>query len=103
MSRRRHRESKQKRKNKNEDKPKIISGIEEECVEEKCKEFTPERSVFERQRQRKSSGRKKKSAKQVHFAVLPDKYEPLEEDRASDTETEDNDSGKARKSKSFRK
>ncbi|KAM9466813.1 required for drug-induced death protein 1 [Clarias gariepinus] len=103
MSRRKLRKFKQKRKSKNEDKLKTISGVKEECVVEKCEEFTPERSVCERQRQSQSSGRKKKSSKQVHFAVLPDKYEPLEEDRASDTETEDNNSGKERKYKSFRK
>lgn len=102
MSRRKLGKSKQKRKNRKEDKSKIISCVEEECVGAKCEEFSTQREA-QNQKCARSADRREKSSKQVHFRVLPDKYEPLEEDRASDTATEENHGGKQEKHKRFRK
>lgn len=103
MSRRKLRKSREKWKNKKEDQSKIISCVVEESVGAKSEEFSSEPSVCERKPQKhtcaKSTGRKEKSSKQVHFSVLPDKYEPLEEDRVSDTATRE----KQKKYKRFRK
>ncbi|MCJ8736983.1 hypothetical protein PDJAM_G00018550 [Pangasius djambal] len=107
MSRRKLRKSKQKWKNKKEDKSKIFSCGEGESVGAKCEELSSELCVCEREPQKqqraKSTGRKEKSPKQVHFTVLPDKYEPLEEDTASDTAAEEDHGEKQKKYKRFRK
>ncbi|XP_053489744.1 required for drug-induced death protein 1 [Ictalurus furcatus] len=100
MSRKKLRKSKQKRKNKKEDKSKVIHCGEEECVGTKCEEFSSESRVCAREPQKqRSTGRKEKTSKQVHFTVLPDKYQPLEEDTAS----EEHHKEKQEKYKRFRK
>lgn len=103
MSRSKPRQSKQKLKSEKDDKSKIIGRVE--SVRAKCEEFSSESCACEREPQKcvKFTGRKVKSSKQVHFSVLPDKYEPLEEDTASDTAREDNRSEKHENYKRFRK
>lgn len=109
MSRSKLRKSKQKLKSEKDDKSKIIGRVEEESVGARCEELSSESCACERERERepqkcvKFTGRKVKSSKQVHFSVLPDKYEPLEEDTASDTAREDNRSEKHENYKRFRK
>lgn len=101
MSRRKLRKSKQKRKNKKEDTSKIISCVEDECVGAKGEEFSSQPCVCAREPRKQKCA--KSTAKQVHFCVLPDKYEPLEEDTASDTATEQTHRGQQHKHTSFRK
>ncbi|XP_017549838.1 uncharacterized protein C1orf115 homolog [Pygocentrus nattereri] len=104
MPRQKLRKSRKKSKNhKKEDKSKIIDCVDEqrweECEGPSCGE------VEKREKREKSSKsvRGKKSAKQVHIAVLPDKYEPLEEDQSVDISQEESAEKKQKKYKTFRK
>lgn len=84
MPRKKLSKSKQKFKNKKNDTSKINCCVEEESIRTMRKEFPEKPHVCERdthkQKCAKSTGRKQKTSKQVHFSVMPDKYEPLEED-----------------------
>ncbi|XP_027027773.2 uncharacterized protein C1orf115 homolog [Tachysurus fulvidraco] len=101
MPRKKLSKSKQKFKNKKNDTSKIIHCVEEESIGTMRKEFPEKPHVCERdthkQKCAKSTGRKQKTSKQVHFAVMPDKYEPLEED------TDENLKKNREKHKRFRK
>ncbi|XP_036448755.1 uncharacterized protein C1orf115 homolog [Colossoma macropomum] len=95
------RKSKKKSKNhKKEDKSKIIDCVDEQRWEE-CE--GPSCGELEKRKKREKSARKEKSAKQVHIAVLPDKYEPLEEDQSVDIAKEESAKKKQKKYKTFRK
>ncbi|XP_072546568.1 required for drug-induced death protein 1 [Salminus brasiliensis] len=100
MTRRQLRKSRKKSKShKNEDKSKII-----DCVDEECEGPRSEKSRADSDRQRRPPEKSsRKSAKQVHIAVLPDRYEPLEEDQPADTAPEKSEKKKQENYKKFRK
>lgn len=81
-----------KRKNKTEDETRIIRGEKHEVT----------RTESEQKCSKKPCGRREKTAKEVHFAVVPDKYEPLLEEETADKTTQER-CEKQHKYKQFRK
>ncbi|KAK2843286.1 hypothetical protein Q7C36_011501 [Tachysurus vachellii] len=107
MLRKKLSKSEQKFKHKKNDTSEINHCVEEESIRTMRKEFPEKPHVCERdthkQKCAKSTGRKQKTSKQVHFTVMPDKYEPLEEDTDLDTATDENHKKNREKHKRFRK
>lgn len=94
-----HSQTKKEMETRKKEKSKVVGYVKEKSVKGTYKKFSSEPCVRKGETQ---TCRKKKSSKQVHFSVLPAKYEPLEEDTASDTTTEKNHK-KKQKYKRFRK
>ncbi|KAI4872244.1 hypothetical protein NFI96_034393 [Prochilodus magdalenae] len=102
MPQRKPRKSRKKSKNpKKEDKSEIIDYVDEHGPE-KC-EGARRSGEVEPHRQKKKTAKKERSAKKVHIALLPDRYEPLEEDQTDLTEKEEESTKKKQKYKKFRK
>ncbi|XP_062863600.1 required for drug-induced death protein 1 [Trichomycterus rosablanca] len=95
--------TKRKTKNKKEDKSRIIScAVEEHEVTSTGKQEVGDKGSPKQKCTNEPVRRREKSAKQVHFAVLPEKYEPLQEEQTADKTVEES-CEKQHKYKQFRK